>query len=81
MIKLPSVNREPSKEGYCIHIEIDDINSAQQLFAIVKEEVFLVSKFILSILYEANINCFFKTTNLFGISLDKDNKQCKTQQY
>ncbi len=52
-------------------MHIDDINLAQRKFAVVRKEVFLDSKFILSILYAANIYCFFKKTNLFGMSLDK----------
>jgi hypothetical protein len=54
-IKVPSVNRILSKEGYRIDMDIDDMNSAQQLFAVTEEVLFLNSKFILSILYDANI--------------------------
>ena len=71
-IKMPSVNRILSKEGYRIYMDIDDMNPAQLMFSVFKKEVFPDSKFILSILYDTNIYCFFKKTNLFGMSLDKN---------
>ena len=70
-IKVPSVNRILSKEGYRIDMDINDMNSAQQRFAVAEKGIFLNSKFIVSILYAANIKWFFETPNLFGMSLDK----------
>jgi hypothetical protein len=49
------------------------MNSAQQREAVAVEVIFLNSIFILSILYDANIERFFEKPNLFGMSLDKSN--------
>jgi hypothetical protein len=49
------------------------MNSVQQREAVAVEIIFLNSIFILSILYDANIERFFEKPNLFGMSLDKRN--------
>jgi len=49
-IKVPSVNRILSKEGYRIDMDIDDMNLVQHCIAVAFEEIFLNSKFIFSIL-------------------------------
>ena len=49
------------------------MNSSQQLITTVLNMMFVNSEFILSILYTANINCFFERPKLFGMSLDKNN--------